>query len=612
MLALDMFKDVTIDVVRWFDLFGLAKDSNFLLLINLTGYENPKIYWHGKGFYFLRDYGVFSSILFSHVFLLLSIPSLLVFCSWFEKKEPYYSYSIFSGTASIFILIITYFLNKGQFLFSNSFLFNTFRISDFSSSISSVILIFAILAFLIALPYLYYTRLNTHEYFSLLLLSCLSMLLMVCCENFLALYLCIELQALAFYVLASYKRNSLISVESGLKYFSLSAMASGVLLFGITLVYYSTGSIVFSDIGSIVDTLNTLPKEGLFYNLYVYPLVLGLLFIAAAFFFKLPAAPFHMWAADVYEGSPTSSTTFFLSVPKFAIFSVFCTLLFRTFYGLCDFYQPAILIISSVSLFLGYISALGQLSLKRFFAYSGISHVGFMLLPLGSSGFYGNHSYFNHSDEILFPKFFSLFFYLFSYSIMASAAMIFILLSSGKLNLSTNRFFHYSIKDLPNNLSNPSFSFFTLALLFSFIGIPPTLGFFGKFFVLKESMVWLNSLTLFVILFGIITFSGFVYGRVIAYMFFRDVSLFSPRYWWTSIYTSPAWSRLFVLLTSLTFLFFIYPTPLVFVCENLSNSFLEAFYHTSFYRTSLLPGELKTLMSRTYSAGNDSISTFLW
>jgi NADH-quinone oxidoreductase subunit N len=414
-----------------------------------------------------------------------------------------------------------------------------------------------------------------------MLLSCAGMLSVVCAETLLSLYLSIELQALAFYILAGYKRNSLISVEAGLKYFSLSAMASGMLLFGITVIYYSTGTINLSEISSILDTLYSIPDFTVSSS-YIYPPLIGFFFILAAFLFKLPAAPFHMWAADVYEGSPTASTVFFLSVPKFALFSVLVSLLYKTFYSFFFFYQPVLLFISALSFFIGYFSALNQISMKRFFVYSGVSHVGFMLLSLGALDLHGDGTHHDFHSPILESKTFSLFFYLISYSVMVCASMLFILLGSGKLQKSTNRLSHYSLRDLPMNYNNPAYSFFILCLFFSFIGIPPTLGFFSKFFILKESMAWSSSLTLFLILFIIITFSGFVYGRIIAYMFFRNISLSSPRYWWNSIYPSAIWSRLFVTLCLLTILFFLYPKPLLFLAESISSSLYQDYYFTTY------------------------------
>lgn len=527
------------------------------------------LHWTAKSTYILRS-PFFISPVFGPLFIFLIMPVLLVFCAHYEKKQPYYSFSVFSGWFSVYVLIISFFLTHEVLFLDHLFLNGAVLVNQFSLLFNSTIIVFSIASTLIAIPYVFWTRTNSYEFFCLFLISCAGMLWLVFSQNLLMIYLCIELQALAFYILSSYKRNSLHSVEAGLKYFSLSAMGSGMLLFGFTLIYYVTGSIHLQEIGTLVECLMSVSDFDKV-STYVYPLVLGVLMIMSAFLFKLPAAPFHMWAADVYEGSPTSSTAYFMVVPKLALFSVLSSLLIKIFYPLFSFWQPAVLIISVLSLIVGYLSTLNQINLKRLFVYSGVSHVGFMLLALGSIGSeMVPGGFFDNIFE--FPGF-SLFFYIISYSIMIFSGMVFIMLNSGYLNLSTNRFAHYGVKNYPMPYLNLSRSFLTLALFFSFMGIPPTLGFFSKFFILKESAVWASSFVVFLALFFIITSSGFVYGRLIAYMFFKNISLDLPRYWWSSFQNSSIWAYSFSASVLLSMLFFLYPTPLFYLADSMSGHF---------------------------------------
>ena len=536
-------------------------------------------HWMTKAtFNYISHEKIFIGPFVPHILIFLVVPLILCFCAYYEKQAPYYTYSIFAGFASAYVLFFAFLSSSYALILDNEAIsYDCFRGTQFADILSSIILLFSLFSILISIPYIQKAKVNTHEFYSLFLISCVAMICLLRVEDFITMYLCIELQALCFYILAAYRRTSLISVEAGLKYFSLSAMASGILLFGITGIYYSTGSTNFDDIYLILSSLVAVEDS----SYTIFPIVFGTLFILAAFLFKLPAAPFHMWAADVYEGSPTASTSYFLSVPKFALFGIITTLLFKVFSPVIYYWQPILLFISAVSLFVGYFSALGQNSVKRFFVYSGVSHVGFLLLaissPEGSSQLYNlpNPRFGGFEESITDNGMFSLFFYLFAYTFMILSAMIFIMMNSNGVQRSTNRLTHYGIKDLPMFHANPYYSFFVLFLFFSFIGVPPTLGFFSKFFVLKNSLVWSSSLLFFVILFIMITLTGFVYGRLIAYMFFKDINLNFPRHWWSSVVPSRIWSRMFTLFVSLTLIFFMYPNFIMDLVDILGLSFSE-------------------------------------
>lgn len=535
-------------------------------------------YWYFSKKAYLTDYVVSTSVtLLPYIVGFTCAILLLCFCSYYEKKSPYFSYSIFSGWTVLYALIFIFFLFSNGFPWSRLGLNGSIFMNSYVTELQLLIALFSIVAVLIALPYVQKTRQNTHEFFVLMLISCLGMVALVSAQTLLMLYLCIELQALCFYVLASYKRQSLISVEAGLKYFSLSAMASGMLLAGFTMIYYATGSISLMDIKLVLAGACSVSDLSQVQG-FLAIITIGLLFVLSAFFFKLPAAPFHMWAADVYEGSPTASTAYFLSVPKFAILGTLFGLLYQVFSPLFLVFQPVILVISVVSLLIGYFSALGQLSMKKFFVYSGVSHVGFMLLAI--SGFNGLSDAYgatlsNAQNFFIDSQMLPVFFYLLAYNIMLLSAMLFILLNASGINYKTNRLTHYSIKDLPLFQTNPVKYILGLCLFFSFIGIPPTLGFFSKYYVLVESMAFANSMVVFLVLFIIITITGFVYGRIISNIYFRTIPANSPRYWHTCVGDSVIWSRLYVFFVGLTVLFVIFPESLLYVFDLSSATFFN-------------------------------------
>ncbi len=207
------------------------------------------------------------------------------------------------------------------------------------------------------------------EYPILLLSSILGMSIMISSNDLIVFYMGLELQSLALYVLASFKRESSLSAESGLKYFVLSALSSGLLLYGCSLIYGYAGSTNFDIISRNINSVN-------------YGLTLGIVFILVGLAFKISAVPFHMWAPDVYQGSPTSVTIFFAILPKIAALTVFIRFLYIPFINLIDQWQVIIIFLSIASMIFGAVAAIGQKNLKRLMAYSSISHMGFALAGL--------------------------------------------------------------------------------------------------------------------------------------------------------------------------------------------------------------------------------------
>jgi len=307
------------------------------------------------------------------------------------------------------------------------------------------------------------------------------------------MYLAIELQSLSLYVLAAIKRDSLYSAESGVKYFVLGALSSGILLYGFTLIYGFTGSTSFENIYSTISKLDNL-------NL---GLIFGLVFVLVGLAFKVSAVPFHMWTPDVYEGAPTSITAFFAIVPKIAAVAIifrFCLEPFGNFY---NEWSQIIIFLSIASMFLGAIAAIAQNNIKRLLAYSSIGHVGYVLIALAAA-----------NDEGIK----AVVIYMFIYMIMNIA--IFALL----LSLKSSNGFVEKIDELSGlSKSNPLIGLSLAIIMLSMAGIPPFIGFFGKFYVfiaaLNKGLVVLSILG---VLASVI--SAYYYLRIIKVMYFDEIN----------------------------------------------------------------------------------------
>ena len=289
-----------------------------------------------------------------------------------------------------------------------------------------------------------------YEFSQLILLSTLGMMLLVGSGDLIMLYLAIELLSLSFYVLASIKRHSQHSTEAGLKYFLLGALSSGLLLFGMALVYAFTGATSFVAI-----------SEFLWYSSDSTEILIGCTFIIIALLFKLAAAPFHMWAPDVYEGSPTIVTAFFAIVPKIGTLGVLILLLTGPFLSLFNELQPIILFSACLSLIVGSVGALNQAKMKRLLAYSAISHIGFLLVGLLPNSLLGIHA---------------CFVYICLYIVMSFNTFAFVLANFRHGNFITQ------LSGLSRQ--NPILAFTFAFTLLSIAGVPPLAGFYSKYLVL--------------------------------------------------------------------------------------------------------------------------------
>jgi len=302
------------------------------------------------------------ALVFPEIFLSLSIMFLLIL-GVFKKNSSKLIQNI-----SLIILLITSVITLNETLgIQETLLFNSSVVIDYLSSFMKIVtLLAAFLVLVISSNYLKTLKIFKIEYPILILSSVLGMMIMISSNDLIVFYMGLELQSLALYVLATFNRDQLKSSEAGLKYFVLSALSSGLLLYGCSLIYGFTGSTNFN---IIANQLNS--NE--------YAITFGIVFILVGLAFKISAVPFHMWAPDVYEGSPTSVTLFFTMVPKIAALTVFIRFLYVPFLNLIDQWQMILIFLSIASMLFGAIAAIGQTNLKRLIAYSSIGHVGYTL-----------------------------------------------------------------------------------------------------------------------------------------------------------------------------------------------------------------------------------------
>jgi NADH-quinone oxidoreductase subunit N len=404
-------------------------------------------------------------------------------------------------------------------LFSGSFI-----IDSFARLMKVVTLVAAALAVFMSYDYMSKAKLWKYEFPVLILLATAGMMMMISANDLIVLYLGIELQSLALYVIAAFNRNSERSSEAGLKYFVLGALSSGMLLYGASLIYGFTGSTGFEGIAASLKT--TGPTIGI---------VFGLVFLLVGLVFKISAVPFHMWTPDVYEGAPTPVTTFFAAAPKIAAMAMIVRVLYGAFPAIAHQWQQIIVFVSIASMLLGAFAAIGQSNIKRLMAYSSIGHMGFALVGLASGSEAGVRS---------------VVIYMVIYAIMTLGTFACILAMRREEGPVEN------INDLAGLAKNDLTMAFLLAMLmFSLAGIPPLAGFFAKFYVLLAA-IEANLIPLAVI--GVLAsvVGAFYYLRIVKIMFFDEpADDFLPMH--GSLRVVLIGSGLFVLG------YVIYPTPLL-------------------------------------------------
>ena len=410
----------------------------------------------------------------------------------------------------------------------------TFIKDPMSDVLKLFIYLVSAIVFIYARGYLADRNLFKGEFYVLGLFGVLGMMIMVSAHNFLTIYLGLELLSLSMYAMVALQRDSINASEAAMKYFVLGAIASGLLLYGMSLLYGVTGTL---DIKVFADTLAT---KDLSSNSQNVVLILGTVMVISGMGFKLGAVPFHMWVPDIYHGAPTAVTLYISSAPKLAAFAMIMRLLVDGLGGLHAQWQDILILMAILSMGIGNIIAIAQANIKRMLAYSTISHVGFIMLGI-LSGSKDGYS--------------AAMFYAIVYSIMSAGGFGMVLLMS-RAGFEAEKLDDY--KGL--NERSSWYAFMMLILMFSMAGVPPTIGFYAKLSVIQSivnaDLVWLAVVA---VIFSII--GAFYYLRIIKLMYFDKAED-------TAQITSTPDMRFILSLNSLAVLALgIYPTNLMAICN---------------------------------------------
>ncbi len=412
---------------------------------------------------------------------------ILIVDLFLNDRQRYVGYILTQLTllGSAILTVSTHRIGVGYF-------FNGMFVDDPMADVLKLMMALATLVALVySRSYIALRGMYRGEFYALVLFALLGMMIMVSGNNFLSLYMGLELLSLSMYALVALDRDNARATEAAMKYFVLGALASGMLLYGMSMLYGATGSLALDEVRKAL--LTGAPDHAV--------LILGLVFVVAGLAFKLGAVPFQMWVPDVYHGSPTAVTLLIGSVPKFAGFAFVMRLLVLGLEPLSVDWQGMLIIMSVLSVSIGNITAIAQTNLKRMLAYSTISHIGFLLLGFLSVSLNG---------------YTSAMFYISAYVLMTLGAFGMILL------LSRKGFEAENLDDLKGlNQRSPWYAFIMLLLMFSMAGVPPTLGFYAKFAVLQAALhagfLWL---VVFAVLMAVI--GAFYYLRIVKLMYFDE------------------------------------------------------------------------------------------
>jgi NADH-quinone oxidoreductase subunit N len=426
------------------------------------------------------------TIVFSELALIIYILASLMFAVYTKKDQL--TSKLMWVTASVMIVLGALIILLGS---GTSKAFGGAFIDDgFARYAKVVVLWSSAIILIISRDYLTKNNLMKFEYPILIGLAVVGMMMMVSAGDLMSLYMGIELQSLALYVIAAFNRDSIRSTEAGLKYFVLGALSSGLLLYGASLIYGFSGTTNFDGIALALNQ-----------GEISLGLLTGFVFLATGLAFKVSAAPFHMWTPDVYEGAPTPVTAFFATAPKVAAMILFTRVAYGAFGEIKSDWQQIVSFLAVASMFLGSIAAIGQKDIKRMMAYSSIGHMGFALVGLASGTEIGVQA---------------LLIYMSIYVIMNIGTFAFILSmeKDGHPVTEISALNMYSRVD-------PLRALALMILMFSLAGIPPMVGFFGKFYVLKAAvdanMAWLAIAGVIASVIG-----AFYYLRIVYLMYFGE------------------------------------------------------------------------------------------
>jgi NADH-quinone oxidoreductase subunit N len=367
--------------------------------------------------------------------------------------------------------------------------YGAFTDDAFARFMKALALIGSLTTLLLSIDFMRGHKIGGFEFPILMLLATLGMMMLISATDFIALYLGLELMSLALYVVAAYSRDDIRASEAGLKYFVLGALSSGMLLYGVSLMYGYSGTVSFAGVAAALKGHSQLG------------VIFGLVFVLAGLAFKISAVPFHMWTPDVYEGAPTPVTTFFASAPKMAAMAVLVRVTLTAFPGVADEWRQIVTFVSIASMALGAFAAIGQTNIKRLMAYSSIGHMGFALVGLAAGTVEGAHG---------------VVIYMAIYLVMTLGTF------AGILSMRRGGKYVETIDDLAGLArTNAPMAFFLAAMMFSLAGIPPLAGFFAKFYVFAAAMkADLYGLAVIGVLLSAV--SAFYYLRIVKLMYFDE------------------------------------------------------------------------------------------
>ena len=423
------------------------------------------------------------------LFLLSAISIILIFDLFASERLKLITYYLTQLSLIITGWLVFELIGQSATIFSGTFVLDTM-----GSTFKIFIMGFAIIALVYTRHYLKVHELLRNEYFILALMSILGMMVMVSGHSLLTLYMGLEIMSLSLYALIASARDRSVAIEAALKYFVLGAIASGLLLYGMSMIYGITGSLDIAQISNFARASTLASQQTLILNF-------GLVFLVIGVAFKLGAVPFHMWVPDVYQGSPTSVTMFLSTVPKIAAIALLIRLLIDGLGDLQHYWSDLLMIIAVLSIALGSLVALMQSNIKRMLAYSTISHIGFVLLGFvtGVVEGYG-----------------AAVFYVLVYILMSLAAF------GSIIALNKSGFEADQISDYQGlSKHSPWFALIILVVMLSMAGVPPFIGFYSKLFILQQVIAeGYVILAVIAVVFAVI--SAYYYLQIIKTMYFDD------------------------------------------------------------------------------------------
>ena len=436
---------------------------------------------------------------YPEIFLVVAVSAILLIDMFVADAKRYLTYLLSIGT-----LVVCAVITLAGFNAPTAYTFNNMFVSDAMSNLLKLLSYVAV-----ALTLIYSRQYASDramlgsglggELYVLTLFSLLGQMVMISGNNFLVIYLGVELMSLATYALVALRRNNAVSTEASMKYFILGALSSGFLLYGMSMLYGATGSLDLTEVAKATAS-GTVNKT---------ILVFGVVFVVAGLAFKLGAAPFHMWVPDVYQGAPTAVTLLLGGAPKLAAFAICIRLLVEGLFPLAIDWQQMLTVLAVLSMAIGNITAIVQTNLKRMLAYSTIAQMGFILLGLLAGVADGNIA--SAPNAYSSARFYAI---TYVFTTLGTFGMILLLARAG--------FEAESIDDFKGlNQRSPWFAFLMLLMMFSLTGIPPTVGFYAKFAVLQAVLstgqIWLAVVSVLLSLVG-----AFYYLRVVKVMYFDD------------------------------------------------------------------------------------------